>query len=152
MSEPKLTILGIYRPVITKETWQAQRALTGDDAVTRDHFDRLVLIEAIVEELVEPFLMGEFGQMQPDHPDDPAWMQVGYDEGLLSTDGETLIERGIEAVRGTAPLRFAVYLHLYDPERPLLWQHGEVICPLMQDAPSRLVKLMPYNACAPSDS
>lgn len=148
VSEPTLKILGVYRPVISKETWQAQREITGDDALTRDHFAGLVLIEAIVDGMIEPFLMGEFGQMQPDHPDDPAWMQVGYDEGLLSADGETLIERGIEAVRGTVPLRFAVYLHLYDPQRPLLWQHGQVSCPPVQDVPPRLMKLMPYNACS----
>lgn len=54
---------------------------------------------------------------------------VGYDEGLLSADGETLIQREIDCVRGSGPLRFAVYLHLYDPQRPLLWQGGEVTCP-----------------------
>ena len=148
VSEPKLTILGLYKPVISEETWKEQRKITGDDAITRDHFTRLVLIEAVVDGLIEPFLMGEFGQMQPDHPGDPAWMQVGYDEGLLSSDGERLIARGIESVRGTVPLRFAVYLHLYDPERPLLWQHGKVSCPPVQDAPTRLTKLMPYHACS----
>jgi len=148
VSEPKLTILGVYKPVISEEAWKEQREIAGDDAITRDHFARLVLIEAIADGLTEPFLMGEFGQMQPDHPDDPGWMQVGYDEGLLSSDGETLIARGIESVRGTGPLRFAVYLHLFDPERPLLWQHGEVSCPTVQDAPPRLTKLMPYNACS----
>jgi hypothetical protein len=75
-------------------------------------------------------------------------MLVGYDEGLLSSDGETLIQRGIDCVHGTGPLRFAVYLHLYDPERPLQWQGGEVTCPPMQDAPVRLTMLMPYCACS----
>ena len=147
MSEPKLTLLGVYRPAISAETWQQQRNLTGDDQATRDHFSKLVLIEAVVEGLTEPFLMGEVGQMQPDHPDDPSWMQVGYDEGLLSADGESLIARGMESVQGSGPLRFAVYLHLYDPKRPLRWQHGEVTCPPVQDAPARLMKLMPYTAC-----
>jgi hypothetical protein len=70
--------------------------------------------------------MGSFGQMQPEHPDDPRWMQVGYDEGLLSADGELLIQREVNRVRGTGPLRFAVYLHLYDPDRPMQWQRGKV--------------------------
>jgi hypothetical protein len=147
MSEPKLTVLGVYRPVISAETWHKQREITKDDAATQEHFDKLVLIEAVVEGLTEPFLMGELGQMHPEHPDDPSSMQVGYEEGLLSAEGESLIERGMESVRGTCPLRFAVYLHLYDPQRPLRWQHGEVKCPPIQDAPPRLMKLMPYTPC-----
>jgi len=94
-----------------------------------------VLIEAVVEGLAEPFEMIKFGQMQ-----------MGYDEGLLSFDG--LIQRGMDCVQGTGPLRFAVYLHLYDPERPLLWQGGEVMCPPVVDMPVRLLLLMPYNACS----
>ena len=104
--------------------------------------------------------MSQFGQMQPDSPKYPSHMQVGYDEGLLSFDGETLIQRKMKCVHGTGrwptmmtsgswrPLRFAVYLHLYDPERPLLWQGGEVMCPPVEDMPVRLLLLMPYNACS----
>jgi len=129
MDEPRLTIAGVYRPQISAETWREQYEVTDDDAQTREHFDRLVLIEAIVEGLTEPFDMSKFGQMQAEFPDDPSRMMVGYDEGLLSLDGETLIQREMDCVQGTGPLRFAVYLHLYDPERPLLWQGGEVMCP-----------------------
>jgi hypothetical protein len=74
-------------------------------------------------------------------------MQVGYDEALLSTDGETLIQREMNCVRGTGPLRFAVYLHLYHPDHPLQWQEGTASCPPIQDAPLRLMMLTPYNAC-----
>lgn len=148
MSQPRLKVLGVYRPVIDAETWEQQRNILGSDEATREHFDKLVLIEAKAEGLVEPFLMGEFGQMQPDHPTDPSWMQVGYDEGLLSQDGESLVQRGMESVQGTGPLRFAVYLHLYDPKRPVRWQHGEIKCPRVKDAPTRLMKLMPYTACS----
>lgn len=73
---------------------------------------------------------------------------VGYDEGLLSKDGETLIQRSMDCVQGTGPLRFAVYLHLYDPERPLRWQGGEVACPPVGDVPVRLSLLMPYTVCS----
>src|SRR5262249_46342132 len=100
------------------------------------------------EGLAEPFDMGSFGQMDSEFPDDPNRMLVGYDEGLLSSDGETLIQRGIDCVNGTDPLRFAVYLHIYDPSRPLLWQYGNVSCPPVQDAPVRLMMLMPYHACS----
>jgi hypothetical protein len=123
--------------------WQ----ITGDDAQTREHFDKLVLIEAVVEGLSEPFEMIKLGQMQSEVPNDSSRMQVGYDEGLLSSDGETLIQREMDCVRGSGRLRFAVYLHLYDPQKPLLWQCGEVTCPPVEDAPVRLSLLMPYNAC-----
>jgi hypothetical protein len=146
MEEPKLTVLGVYRPQIAAETWQEQWQVTEDDKATNDHFDSLMLIEAVVENMSESFDMGAFGQMQPAFPDDPRYMQVGYDEGLLSAGGETLIQRDMGCVQGTGPLRFAVYLHLYHPERPLQWQYGHVQCPPVQDAPTRLMMLMPYNA------
>ena len=91
--------------------------------------------------------MSKFGQMQLDHPNNARYMQVPYDEALLSADGELLIQREMNCVRGTGPLRFAAYLHLYDPHRPLQWQCGEVNCPAVQDAPVRLMVLMPYRAC-----
>lgn len=148
MAEPQLTVIGVYRPLVSAETWQEQWQVTADDDQTREHFDKLVLIEAIAEGLNEPLDMGKLGQMQPEHPDDPRWMQVGYDEGLLSADGESLIQREMKCVRGTGRLRFAVYLHLYHPEQPLQWQHGTVACPLSEDAPIPLMMLMPYNACS----
>jgi hypothetical protein len=147
MAEPHLKILGVYRPIISAETWQEQWQVTGDDDATREHFDKLVLIEAVAEGLNEEFKMVKFGQMQPDHPNDSRRMQVGYDEGLLTADGESLIQRKMNCVHGTGPLRFAVYLHLYDPTRPVQWQAGEVNCPPVRDIPARLMMLMPYNAC-----
>ena len=75
-------------------------------------------------------------------------MQVGYDPGLLSADGECLIQRRMHCVQRTGPLRFAVYLPFYDPTRPLLWQGGEVTCPPVEEAPIRLMMLMPYRACS----
>jgi hypothetical protein len=148
MVEQKLTILGVYRPQISTETWYEQFQVTGDEAYTREHFEKLVLIEASVEGIDGRFEMGEFGQMQAEFPDDPTRMQVGYDEGLLSIDGETLIQRKMNCVHGTGTLRFAVYLHLYDSQRPVKWQGGEVMCSPVQEIPVRLLLLMPYNACS----
>jgi hypothetical protein len=145
MAEPTLTILGVYRPRISPETWQEQWQVTADDQETREHFADLVLIEGVVEHLTEPFELGSFGQMSLAFPDDPMRFMCGYDEGLLSADGETLIDRGMDSVHGSGALRFAVYLHQYDPDRPLLWQHGQAACPTIVDAPARLVMLMPYN-------
>ena len=148
MPGPELNIIGVYRPQISAETWNEQLQVTDDEAYTKKHFDELVLIEATVNGLDEPFDMGECGQMQAEFPDDPKRMQVGYDEGLLSADGETLIDRKMNCVHGTGPLRFAVYLHMFDPQRPLKWQGGEVMCPSVQDVPVRLLLLMPYAACS----
>jgi hypothetical protein len=147
MSEPTLTILGVYRPHISEGTWKEHWRVTGDDTLTNDHFAGLVLIEAIIDGLNEPFDMRSFGQMSADHPNDSRHMQVGYDEALVSADGEILIQREMNCIHGTSPLRFAVFLHYYAPDRPLLWQHGEVTCPPIQDAPIRLTMLVPYNAC-----
>jgi hypothetical protein len=96
MSQPKLTILGVYRPVISAETWKQQWEVTAEDEFTREHFDKLVLIEAIVEGLSAPFEMDKFGQMAIDHPDEPERMMVGYDEGLLTPDGESLVQREMD--------------------------------------------------------
>jgi hypothetical protein len=148
MTKPCLKLIGAYKPQISAETWQEQWQVTGDDDQTREHFEKLVLIEAVVDGLNGPFDMANFGQMQAEHPNDPKWMQVGYDEGLLSEDGEKQIQREMNSVQGTGPLRFAVYLHLFDPIQPLQWQGGEVTCPPEQDAPIRLMMLMPYNACS----
>jgi len=145
MPEPRLIVLGVYRPQISKKTWRKQWKVTENDEMTREHFAGLVLIEAIVEGLGEPFEMIKFGQMQAEFANDPRYMQVGYDEGLLSADGGTLIQRKMNCVRGSGPLRFAVYLHFYDPERRLQWQGGELMCPPVQDMPVRLLLLMPYN-------
>lgn len=57
--------------------------------------------------------------MQLQFPDDPSRMMVCDDEGLLFANGEHLLQREMNCVMGTGPLRFAVYLHLYDPGRPL---------------------------------
>jgi hypothetical protein len=73
---------------------------------------------------------------------------VGYDEALLSNDGETLIQRDMDCIHGTGQLRFAVYLNMYDPQLPLEWQGGEVVYPPAQEMPLRLQLLMPYKACS----
>ena len=148
MMEPSLKVIGVYRPAISAKTRREQYQVTGDERITREHFGKLVLIEAVVEGITGQFDFSKFGQMLSGYRDFPDNMQVGYDEGLLSADGETLIQRKLGCVHGTGPLRFAAYLHFYDPERPLQWQGGEVSCPPVQEAPIRLMMLMPYRACS----
>jgi hypothetical protein len=81
MTEPKLTVLGVYRPQISSETWKEQWDVTEDDKETQEHFDSLVLIEVVVHDLSEPFDMSRLGQMNLGFPDDATRMMVGYDEG-----------------------------------------------------------------------
>jgi hypothetical protein len=148
MEDLVLKVIGVYRPVITPEIWRAQLRVTGDEQITREHFERLVLIEAIVKGLPARFDFAKFGQILSGYRDYREQMQVGYDEGLLSSDGDSLIQRKMGCVYGTGSLRFAVYLHFYDPRRPLQWQGGEVICPPVEDAPIRLMTLIPYRTCS----
>ena len=145
MIQPYLKVKGVYRPVIGAQTWREQLQVTGSDEATWEHSRSLVLIEAVVEGLRDPFDFCKFGQFDAGHLEDQREMQVGYDEGLLSADGEALIEREVDCVRGNGPLRFAVYLHQYDPSLPLQWEFGRVTTPI-QDVPPRLMMLMPYNA------
>ena len=77
MTGQKLTIIGVYQPQISAETWQEQFQVTDDEVYTREHFERLVLIEALVEGLDGRFQMGEFGQMQAEFPDDPSACKWG---------------------------------------------------------------------------
>src|SRR4029077_15329538 len=139
MKEPNLKVIGVYRPVISAEMWREQFQVTGDEQATREHFEKLVLIEAVVEGLTGRFDFSKFGQMLSGYRNYPDNMQVGYDAGLLSADGATLIPRKMNCVKGDGPLRFALYLHFSDPQRPLEGQGGEVSCPPLQEAPVRLV-------------
>jgi hypothetical protein len=148
MATPQLIILGVYKPEISEQTWQEQWQVTADDNATREHFDGLVLIEATLSDCEGDFDFGEFGQSHPEIAPPPYDMQCGYDEALLSADGTELIQRKMNCVNGTGTLRFAVYVHFYDPAMPLRWQFGEVLCPAVEAVPARLMRLVPYNACS----
>lgn len=63
MKKPSLKVIGVYRPVISAETWREQFQVTGDEQATREHFEKLVLIEAVVEELTGRFDFSKFGQV-----------------------------------------------------------------------------------------
>jgi hypothetical protein len=55
--------------------------------------------------------------------------------------------RRINCVRGSGRLRFAFFMHYWNPELPLRWTYGEVVCPVPQPMPARLEILMPYRPC-----
>lgn len=141
---PILTILGVYRLDVTPEIFAAQLPMYGDEEQCRDHFRSVVLIEAVVSEADEPFSLSDFTQPNPHYPGgDP---QVPWDEGLLSPNGEILLARTINCVKGDGPLRFAFYMHYWNPQLPLRWTYGELYCPPPQPTPVRLEMLMPYRA------
>ena len=100
MKQASLKVIGVYRPVISAETWHEQFQVTGDEQVTREHFEKLVLIEAVVEGLSGRFDFSKFGQVLSGHRNYPDNMQVGYGEGLLSADGECLIQRRMHSGKG----------------------------------------------------
>jgi hypothetical protein len=139
---PTLTILGVYKPEIPEAVYQEQWQVTASDELTQAHFNGLVLLEALLDGNAERLFDAiELGQRYQDH------FQCAYDEALLSLDGERVLERRMNCITGTGPLRFACYLHFYDPTQPLSWSGGAVECPPIEPAPERLRRLVPYNAC-----
>jgi hypothetical protein len=141
-----LQILGVYRLDVTPEVFAEQLPMYGDEEQCRHHFSSVVLVEAVADTGGEQLRLGDFTQPNPSYPH--GGPQVPWDEGLLSADGETLLSRGIDCVKGNGgPLRFAFYMHYWDAELPLKWTHGEVICPLPRAMPIRLQLLMPYRPC-----
>lgn len=144
---PEIEILGVYRLEVTKEVFQAQLPMYGDEDQCREHFSSVVLIELLVRDVDSRFDVGDFTQPNPKYPFNSP--QVAYDEALLSLDGEELLERQILCVqkRGAGPLRFAFYLHYYDEALPLRWTYGEVQCPGVKEMPVRLQVLVPYHPC-----
>ena len=144
MPTPRIAVLGVYKPDILASVYQQQLRVTGSEEQTKAHFKDLVLIEAVVEEIDGLFKMAELGQPynSGDYKDH---FQCAYDEALLSSDGRAVIERDMNCVKGAGLLRFAFYLHFYDPNRPLRWSYGEVQCPPIEPVPRRLKYLVPYR-------
>ena len=123
MPEPKIEILGVYRPHIPEDVYQEQWQVTGSDEETKEHFHGLVLIEAIIHKIDDQFNISKIGQQPPDS-DDPNYFQVPYDEALLSSDGQTLIQRKMNCVHGTGSIRFAFYftsIRSVEAARNFLW-------------------------------
>jgi hypothetical protein len=65
----------------------------------------------------DKFKLKHFGQTL-DHPVFPPQLKCAYDEALLSSDGNSVIDRRMNCVFGTGSLWFAFYLHFYDADPP----------------------------------
>ena len=143
----EVKILGVYRPEISEETYQEQWDVMGDDADTKEHFAGLVLVEASATEVEGELDLVRLGQ-QPSSTDDPNRFLCAYDEALLTSDGEGLVDREMGCVHGSGELRFAFYLHYFDQQRPIQFRGIDLQTPEVVSAPERLVRLVPYNACS----
>lgn len=119
--------------------------VTGDDQKTDEHFKDLVLIEGFIHNADSKLKLRDFGQ-QPLFDPNPRSFQVPCSEALLSVDGATLIQQKRGCIHGAGTLRFAFYLHFYDPTRPLMTSYGEILCPPVKPVPVRLSLLVPYRA------
>jgi hypothetical protein len=111
--------------------WQVRRELAS-----------VVLVEALVRDHDRAFTLIDFGQSDGDTllAGDP----VAYDEQLLSDDGRRL--RGSLLTKNTADtLRFAFFLHQYDPNKSILTSYGPVTPPEPTPIPPRLARLMVYQ-------
>jgi hypothetical protein len=135
----------VYRLDVTPEIFAAQLPMYGDEAQCRDHFSSVVLIEAIAYYTDSSFNLHDFTQPNALYPHNSA--QAAWDECLLSLDGESVLARGINCVKGSGPLRFAFYLHYWAENLSLQWTYGEVSCPKPLPMPDRLKRVAPYRPC-----
>ena len=129
---PKLEILGVYHLDVTPEIFAAQFPKYDDEGQCMEHFSSVVLIEAR-SNTVWPRLLDDLTQPSPNPH---AGSQAPWDEGLLSGDGETLLQRTINCVKGEGTVRFAFYMHCWNPHLPLTWTYGEIACPHRSRCPT----------------
>jgi hypothetical protein len=103
-----------------------------------------VLIELLVTNCDENFSVNQFTQPRKDLPKDN-W-QVAWAEAFLTINGEELIS--VESwgdVPKAESFRVAFFLHYYDPKQSIYTSYGEILCPLPDEMPERLKRLVPYE-------
>lgn len=111
----------------------------------RQELSAIVLVEVLVRSPDHRFDVGDF--TQPQAGVDPALGQVAWNEVYLSADGAKPMSR---PARGALPatLRLAFFLHFRQAAVPLRSSYGELACPVVQDLPDRLARLVPYVGVA----
>jgi len=65
--EPTLVVLGVYKPEIPDAVYQEEWRVAGSDQKTATHFEKLVLIEAVLANSHDRFHAIELGQSYQDH-------------------------------------------------------------------------------------
>lgn len=154
MGQPRVEVLGIYHLTVTDELFREQFDIlysypmspnehSAAERQCREQLESVVLIEILVSNRDDRFDVGQFTQPRIGEP--RANWQVAWAEAYLTKDGETLIvERGADAPK-VDPLRLAFFLHYWDPDQLLHSSYGELKCPVPQQMPERLKRLVPYE-------
>jgi len=79
------------KPEIPSSVYREQWQVTESDSATDAHFEKLVLVEAVVSYADERFTMKDLGH-SVDVPGFRRHVQCAHDDALLSAVGNTLIE------------------------------------------------------------
>ena len=135
----------MYQLDVTPEVFAAQLPMYGDEDQCRHHFSSVVLVEAVAETRGGTVDLDSVTQTNTTYQG--VGSQAPWDEGLLSPDGESVLARTMNCVKGEGAVRFAFYMHFWDSRRPLTWKQGDIQCPQPEPMPDRLKKLMPYRPC-----
>jgi hypothetical protein len=154
MAQPTIEVFGVYSLPVTNDLLREQTdILYGADLAgaerhnaerqCREQLDSTVLVEALVRNRDKSFNVDAFTQPQ-DGVSRANW-QVAWAEAYLSEDGEKLlVERGDDAPKADS-FRVAFFIHCWNPAAPLLSSYGEIRCPEVNEMPTRLQKLVPYQ-------
>ena len=81
MSEPSIRVLGGSKPEIPSSVYREQWQVTESDSATDAHFEKLVLVEAVVSYADERFTMKDLGQTV-DVPGFRRHVQCAHDDAL----------------------------------------------------------------------
>jgi len=153
MAQPIVDVLGVYRLDVPEELFREQfdilyrYPMSPEDRVKaerecREQLLSAVLIETLVNDRDQSFRVGDFAQARDGQPKEN-W-QVAWAEAFLTEDGARLeVERWSDEPQCN-PLRVAFFIHFWDSARPLQTSYGEVTCPVPEQAPERLKRLVPY--------
>jgi len=154
MSKSQVEVLGVYRLPVTKELFRKQFETLYEHPMSKqqraeaqrrcwEQLSSIVLVEVTVRNRDDRFDVSHFTQPQEGVPE--ANWQVAWAEAYLTPDGEALlVERGSDPPK-SGDLRVAFFMHFWQPEKPLRTSYGDVTCPIVQEMPERLARLVPYE-------
>ena len=145
--KPDIELLGAYRVENTKDLFKkawdtkfggiklGEKQKQDAKRFLRQELSSIVLIEVIVKNHDQDFDVGDFLQEESD--------QVAYDEAFLSIDGSEVISRFNQPNK--TELRIVFFLHFFDPAKPIKTSYGDLNVKSLDDMPSRLSELVPYE-------
>jgi hypothetical protein len=153
MSEPTISVLGVYRlpfdELMVME--QADRlygaklkgaARQEAERRCREQLASTVLVEACVSNSDSRFNVGDFAQPQVKYQRDSS--QAAWAEVYLSVDGENRLQTLWPDPPKERDFRVAFFIHFWNPGASLFSSFGEIKCPPTETMPERLQRLAPY--------